>query len=107
MRLDTVMHAHGGSRVDLVKLDTEGTEPAVLAGARELLARDEPFIVCEVLHGLTEAGLHAALEPLGYRWFAITAAGLVERPRIAGDPAYRERNWLFATPRRLAAISLD
>jgi hypothetical protein len=54
-----------------------------------------------VLHGLTETGLHAELDRLGYRYFAITGGGLQERPRIAGDPTYRERNWLFATPRRL------
>ena len=106
LRLDSFVAAQGVGRVDLVKMDTEGTEPAVLAGARELLARDEPWIVCEVLHGLTETGLHAALDPLGYRYFAITRGGLERRPRIVGDPAYRELNWLFATDRRLGAHPL-
>ena len=101
LRLDTFVRQHHVERVDLVKIDTEGTEPSVLAGARELLERDQPWIVCEVLHGLTEAGLHAQLDRLGYRYFLITARGLQERPRIEGDPAYRDRNWLFATSRRL------
>ena len=60
--------------------------------------------MCEVLHGLTEAGLHAELDRLGYRYFAITARGLVEHPRIVGDPSYRDRNWLFATSRRLDSV---
>lgn len=101
LKLDTFVQREGIPRVDFLKLDTEGTEPSVLAGARHLLERDEPWILCEVLHGLTETALHAELDPLGYRYFAITRHGLEPRPRIVGDPAYRDRNWLFATPRRL------
>jgi len=104
VRLDAFVAAQGVARVDLLKLDTEGTEPRVLAGARALLKRDEPWIVCEVLHGMTEPGLHAELDPLGYRYFAITRDGLERRDRIVGDPTYRDRNWLFATPRRLAGL---
>ena len=101
LRLDTFVWREGIPRVDFLKLDTEGTEPSVLAGARHLIERDEPSILCEVLHGLTEAALHAELDPRGYRYFAITRHGLEPRSRIIGDSTYRERNWLFATPRRL------
>lgn len=107
VQLDAFAAAHGVAHVDLLKLDTEGTEPRVLEGARALLARDEPWIVCEVLHGLTESGLHAVLDPLGYRYFAITARRLERRDRIVGDPAYRDRNWLFATPARLAGFGTE
>lgn len=103
LRLDTFARERGIERVDLLKLDAEGAEPAVLAGARALLERDEPWIICEVLHGLTEAALHAELDRFGYRYFAITPRGLEPRPRIVGDPTYRAPNWLFATERRLSA----
>jgi len=103
LRLDTFVREQGIERVDLLKLDAEGGEPAVLAGARAVLGRDQPWIICEVLHGLTEAGLHAELDRFGYRYFAITPRGLEPRPRIAGDPTYRAPNWLFATERRLSA----
>jgi FkbM family methyltransferase len=101
--LDRFAAERGLAHVDLLKVDTEGTEPEVLTGARALLERDRPWIVCEVLHGLTEDGLHAVLGPLGYRYFAIGSRGPVERSRIAGDPSYRDRNWLFA-PRERALV---
>lgn len=106
VRLDTFVRQEGIERVDLLKLDAEGAEPAILAGARALLERDEPWIICEVLHGLTEAGLHAELDRLGYRYFAITPRGVEPRSRIVGDPSYRTPNWLFATERRLGACPL-
>jgi Methyltransferase FkbM domain len=42
----------GIAKVDLVKIDTETTEPAVIRGMARTLARDRPDVVCEVLAGL-------------------------------------------------------
>jgi len=98
--LDRFTAGRAAGPVDLLKLDTEGTEPDVLAGARALLERDRPWILCEVLHGLTEARLHAVLDPLEYRFFSIGPRGLSPRSRIEGDPSYRDRNWLFAPRER-------
>ena len=103
--LDRFVSERAPGHVDVIKLDTEGTEPDVLAGARSLIASDRPWIVCEVLHGLTEARLHDVLDPLGYRYFIIGRRGLTPRPRIEGDPSYRDRNWLFA-PRERAELDV-
>jgi len=103
--LDRFVSERAPGPVDMIKLDTEGTEPDVLAGARSLIAGDRPWIVCEVLHGLTEARLHEVLDPLGYRYFIIGRRGLSARQRIEGDPSYRDRNWLFA-PRERAELDV-
>jgi FkbM family methyltransferase len=74
-----------GAPLDLLKLDTESTEPEVLAGARAALARTRPAIVCEVLPGRsTGSALEAVLAPLGYRWMLLTPAGPAPRERIEG-----------------------
>lgn len=53
----------GIRQVDLLKIDTEGTELQVLQGAKEMLARDRPTVIVE----LNDAGVSKHLEGLGYR----------------------------------------
>jgi FkbM family methyltransferase len=43
--LDALLGSRG--RIDLVKVDVEGYEPAVFAGSRDLLARDRPTLLVE------------------------------------------------------------
>jgi hypothetical protein len=50
---------------DVVKIDVEGAELAVLAGMRETLARHRPAIICE-LHD-THAPFVAFMAQCGYR----------------------------------------
>ena len=82
-------------RIDLVKLDVEGTEHLVLYGAKETLSRNTPCIVCEVLHGRNESAIHEVLSQFGYRYFWLTDSGPKESDFIEGDPTYRFANWLF------------
>ena len=46
--LDAAVEELGIQRVDLIKLDVDGHEPAVLRGAGATLARDAPDIVIEL-----------------------------------------------------------
>ena len=49
------------------KIDTKTTEHKVLEGAKNVLERDEPIIICEVLKGKTEKYLHSLLANTDYR----------------------------------------
>lgn len=91
---DDFVQTRGLEGVDLVKIDTETTEAAVLEGLRQTLRRDRPHIVCEVLDATVAADVEALLRPLGYEFFALTASGPVRRDHIRPDP--RWRNFLFA-----------
>lgn len=76
----------------LIKVDTETTEPDVLAGAPKLLAAARPVIFVEVLpeHDTGEA-LHKALDAAGYAFtpYLLTAEGPKRRDRIAGNAMWR------------------
>jgi FkbM family methyltransferase len=103
-RGDAVLSERGVAHVDLAKIDTESTEPAVLRGIAELLRRDHPDLIIEVLEGRTEPALMAQLEPLGYRYYRITDRGLRRQDRLAGDAEHRHLNYFFTT-RDEAALS--
>jgi hypothetical protein len=81
----------------VVKVDTETTEPDVLAGATRTLAEHRPWILCEVLRGKTEPRLMEITRPLGYAWYQITDAVPYARTNeIVGDRTFEHPMWLFA-----------
>ncbi len=104
--LDEFVTRHTIPRVDLIKIDTEATEHQVLAGMREVLKRDAPVIVSEVLFDRNGRAQQAVVETCGYRWFHLTDAGPVPTPAVEGDPHHRCRNYLFVHPRRTDLITL-
>lgn len=69
--------------VDLIKIDVEGAEYDVIAGAWELIARDLPIIVSELfprslrqVGGVEPIQLIHQLDSLGYTAYRLTAKGL-------------------------------
>lgn len=97
-RGDHFLAREGVTGVDLIKIDTESTEPAVLEGLRGVIGRDHPEIICEVLAGRTESDLNAFVETQGYEAFALRPEGPRRVARITGDPSHRFVNYLFSHP---------
>jgi FkbM family methyltransferase len=93
VRLDDYLDEHRIDAVDLVKIDTEATEPEVLAGMPRTLQRDRPDILCEVLPWADTDRLERLLEPHGYRYYQLLADGPTRRQRISGEPVWF--NYLF------------
>jgi FkbM family methyltransferase len=81
---------------EVLKIDTESTEPDVLRGAAGLLAERRPWIICEVLPGPVGAELASILGPLGYRYFRIDQETELRRSDTIGwDGRHEYLNWLF------------
>ncbi|MEW5991230.1 MAG: FkbM family methyltransferase [Chloroflexota bacterium] len=88
--------ARTGRRPAVIKMDTESTEPEVLAGGRELLRAHAPWVICEVLANRTEGQLTEILSELGYRFHHLGRGEVpTESPEIIGDPTWLQRDWLF------------
>ncbi len=67
--IDRFAQARSLPRVDLVKIDTESTEPAVLRGMLRVLRRDRPTLIVEILpNSETLQEIKALLTPLGYQY---------------------------------------
>jgi FkbM family methyltransferase len=79
--LDSVLEEQGVNCVDLLKIDTEGAEQLVLAGAESLLRRCKPIVVFEVNPAASTAldlhkwGAWSVLDALGYRFFSVNNQG--------------------------------
>jgi FkbM family methyltransferase len=74
LTMDEFVREHGITRVDLIKLDVEGAEGMVLAGARDTIAKFGPVIFMEytpdwlVRAGTDTQRLFADFTALGYRF---------------------------------------
>jgi len=75
--VDTVVRAAGLERVDLIKIDVEGYEPAVVRGAEWTLAHHRPTLLLEIERrhllkfGVEPAALVASLRRYGYEMAAL------------------------------------
>jgi FkbM family methyltransferase len=80
--LDRLVADYGEPRIGLVKIDVQGAEPMVLAGAKALIARDKPVLVVEVseqiesVAGVPRAEMIHALMADGYIARRLTRRGL-------------------------------
>ncbi len=94
--LDTYVAEHGLGPVDLIKIDVEGAESAVLQGARHIIEDHRPAIICEVLHGVGDTkAMTASFDGTDYRFFLVTGEGLVEHGELIGDPTFFHKNYLI------------
>jgi FkbM family methyltransferase len=95
-RLDDYVRRTGAVPA-VLKIDTESTEPEVLAGAQWLLETHRPWLLVEVLWGRVEERLHAVMDPLGYTYYHLNGEPpLQPQDRIVGDRSYENLMWLLA-----------
>ena len=86
--LDEVVKTRGIDKLDVLKIDTETTEPAVLAGAAETLAKHRPAIFFEVLPGSGSGRkIEEQLRPLDYSFYLLYDTGMELQESIIEHPS--------------------
>ncbi len=85
--LDHFNASQGSQRVGLIKIDVEGHEGSVIAGARGVARRDRPIIAVELLPGTDSNRISEFCHELAYRILAVRP-GLViqEEPSVGYIP---------------------
>ena len=81
----------------MIKIDTETTEPDVIRGGLGALARERPWVICEVLGSGRPDELADLMAPLGYHYYRISSEPrwiVADRPRPITEGKFF--NWLFA-----------
>ena len=64
--------------IDLINIDTEGTEDLVFSGGKESILRSNPIIICEVLSGRIESKIQVIItKEFGFDIFQFQRTALV------------------------------
>jgi FkbM family methyltransferase len=97
-RLDDFLNAHKFQGLDLVKIDVESHEPAVLRGLGDWLLRFHPSLIVEVWNNDVGVAVEATLQGCDYIYFAITDTATELRAHISNDfPEHGYINYLICT----------
>ena len=100
--LDDYVKAHGVKRVDVLKIDVEGHEDAVLGGARRILREHRPAVLCECLPELDAEAVGLLIAEFDYRAYHLRGSGPVRVPHVVADRSGRFKNYLLLPAERKA-----
>ena len=97
------------SQVGFIKIDVEGHERQVLLGAQQLISRDRPVLLMEIIDSLIEGEAIESIrfvEQLGYQCFVLVDRRLIDYSMLASHkdpgsgwdrrrPHHRSNNYIF------------
>jgi FkbM family methyltransferase len=102
--LDNYAETHvKGKRIDLIKMDTEGTEIMVLRGAHLVLSVHKPIIMCEVLRNGIETEMESLLSKYGYSFFKVDNGRLTATDNLRTGK--QKEDYFFVEAGRLKSVS--
>jgi FkbM family methyltransferase len=81
--LDVFSREHRLPQIDILRIDAEGAEDLVLAGARTVLRESRPFVFVEVLEGRVDhANIERICQELGYFSITLDADAVTVQARL-------------------------
>lgn len=102
--LDNYYSNSGLTDLDLIKMDTEGTEDLILSNSRIILEKIKPIIICETLFNKIEDKLENLLLPYGYEFYNHTNEGLIKTKSIKREIDNGVYNCFFVHPSKYHLI---
>jgi len=92
-------------QIDLIKIDTEGTEIDILQSGAHIIKQFQPIIICETLFNTIETDLDRFFKALDYEFYNHTPKGLQKVSTIVRDSDNGVRNCFFVPKSKLHLIS--
>ena len=109
IRLDDYAACSGLTEISLIKIDAEGAEMDIFAGAEHTIQSQRPVILCEVLDAVAKAwgrpGVASIdhLEARGYEWFAFRESGFLQ-PHHRREEYPEVKNYLAVPREKVGSI---
>jgi FkbM family methyltransferase len=104
MTLDDYVKSSNEGPIDLIKMDTEGTENLILGKSGFILEEMRPIIICETIFNKIEHLLEDILNLYGYEFYNHTKAGLVRTDTIKREVDNGISNCFFVHPSKFHLI---
>jgi FkbM family methyltransferase len=102
--LDNYIRRNGGGDIDLIKMDTEGTENLILESSARVLREMRPIIICETIFNTIEPDLDRIMRSYGYEFYGHIPAGLLKQETIVRKKDDGISNCFFVHPDKYALI---
>lgn len=103
--LDQFVKQHNLDNIDIIKLDTEGTEIDILNNGKNTIINNQPIIICETLFNTTEKELEDFFKPLDYLFFNHMNNKLIQVSTIVRNKDNGIRNCFFIPKSKIELIS--
>lgn len=103
--LDNYMESiHQSTPLDLIKIDTEGSEHIILRNATMVLSENKPIIICETMYNVIEEDLEEIMRNYNYEFYNHTSTGLIKVKTLHRQFDNGVRNCFFVHPDKFHLI---
>lgn len=103
--LDSFVADRNIAQVDLIKIDTEGTEDKILSKAEKTINRDRPIIICETLFKKIESELEKIMRGHDYLFFNHADNRLIQVDTIVREKDDGVRDCFFIPKEKIHLIN--
>jgi FkbM family methyltransferase len=105
IKLDQFVQEKKIAKIDLIKLDTEGTEDFILKGSIESIRRFQPIIICELLYNKIEGELETIFKNENYLFFLHSNGRLIPTATLRRTEDDGIRDGFFVPSSKIELVS--